>query len=448
MIAITDHDTVFHFEEVQKVCRQNGLETIRGVEMSCYDYDVHKKVHVVGLGLNNNPYHVEKLCQKTLQCRDEYHHELIKILNQKGLNITYEDAKEYAPYNIVFKMHLFLAIVHKYPEYNDINKYRELFMSETSLDVDSKMGYIDIKEGIKAIREDGGIAIIAHPCEYKNYDEIEKYVSYGLQGIEISHPSMESEDYPLTQELANRFHLIRSGGSDFHNIHLTAIGDFGLTKDKLTIKEQNHFVDHLKIKYILDFRDKAEASLAPDRQHENILYERISALKMQSHDQYGFDFGTMLQGEMTKEKYNYLMSYIKAGYKEMAFNNPAYHRLFELLLRNDGYVYFHCTAGKDRTGVAGFLIMIALGMSEEDAIQEYLLSNIYLKESNDELCQQLQIPEKLREECRPLLYVQRELIEIMIQSIRVKYRSYDEFLLQEYNFDNEKRRRLKEIYCE
>ena len=108
----------------------------------------------------------------------------------------------------------------------------------------------------------------------------------------------------------------------------------------------------------------------------------------------------------------------------------------------------HCTAGKDRTGVAGFLIMIALGMSEEDAIQEYLLSNIYLKESNDELCQQLQIPEKLREECRPLLYVQRELIEIMIQSIRVKYRSYDEFLLQEYNFDNEKRRRLKEIYCE
>ena len=36
----------------------------------------------------------------------------------------------------------------------------------------------------------------------------------------------------------------------------------------------------------------------------------------------------------------------------------------------------------------------------------------------------------------------------MIQSIRVKYRSYDEFLLQEYNFDNEKRRRLKEIYCE
>ena len=52
----------------------------------------------------------------------------------------------------------------------------------------------------------------------------------------------------------------------------------------------------------------------------------------------------------------------------MAFDNPAYHRLFELLLRDEGHIYFHCSAGKDRTGVSAFLIMIALGMSEEDAI--------------------------------------------------------------------------------
>ena len=50
---------------------------------------------------------------------------------------------------------------------------------------------------------------------------------------------MESEDYSLTQELANRFPLIRSGGSDFHNIHLTAIGDFGLTKEQFDeLKEE------------------------------------------------------------------------------------------------------------------------------------------------------------------------------------------------------------------
>lgn len=34
------------------------------------------------------------------------------------------------------------------------------------------MGYIDVKSGIEAIHKDGGIAILAHPCEYDNYDEI------------------------------------------------------------------------------------------------------------------------------------------------------------------------------------------------------------------------------------------------------------------------------------
>ena len=228
VIAITDHDTVFHFEEVQKVCRQNGLEIIRGVEMSCYDYDVHKKVHVVGLWLNDNPIHVEQLCNKTLLCRDKYHHELIDQLRYKGLEITYEEAKEYAPHNIVFKMHLFQAIIKKYPEYNNMDKYRELFAGKTAKEVDLKMGYIDIQEGIKAIKQDGGVAVLAHPCEYENYDEISKYVGYGLDGIEISHPSMKAKDFLLTLSYANKYGLLKSGGSDFHN-ELISLGENGLT---------------------------------------------------------------------------------------------------------------------------------------------------------------------------------------------------------------------------
>ncbi len=78
----------------------------------------------------------------------------------------------------------------------------------------------------------------------------------------------------------------------------------------------------------------------------------------------------------------------------MPFGNPAYQRLFNLLLENDGNIYFHCTAGKDRTGVAGFLIMMALGMSEEDGVKEYMLSNQCLGQENAHLAAQLNIPEK------------------------------------------------------
>lgn len=238
VLAITDHDTTFHYNEVKKTCEKYGMKTIRGVEMSCYDFDVYKKVHIIGLWLNDDPANVNALCSKTLQCRDAYHHHLIEELNQKGLQISYEDAKKYAPYNIVFKMHLFMAIVEKYPEYNDMKKYRSLFAGKTSKETDLQMGYIDVKEGIDAILKDGGIPILAHPCEYDNYDEIKKYVSYGLQGIEVSHMSMKEKDYPLTKEYAERYQLVQSGGSDFHAKKLTTMGTFGLTKEQFECLEK------------------------------------------------------------------------------------------------------------------------------------------------------------------------------------------------------------------
>lgn len=236
-IAITDHDTIFHYEKIKTVCESMGLDTVRGVEMSCYDFDVYKKVHVVGLWLNDAPIHVETLCKKTLECRDAYHHKLIKTLQEKGLDITYEDAKKYAPYNIVFKMHIYLALVEKYPEYNDPAKYREMFAGKTAREVDLEMGYIDVKEGITAILQDGGIPVLAHPCEYDNYDEVPKYVSFGLRGIEISHCSMKEADYPRTRELAQKYELLGSGGSDFHSEALSPIGKFGLTKEEFEMLE-------------------------------------------------------------------------------------------------------------------------------------------------------------------------------------------------------------------
>lgn len=231
-LAITDHDTTYHYQKIKEVAQKYNMETIRGVEMSCYDHEVCKKIHIVGLWLNDEVPHVEKLCQETLKCRDKYHHTLIELLHQKGYDISYEDAKFFAPYNIVFKIHIFLALMKKYPSEMSISRYRELFAGPTSKEVDSQMGYIDIQKGIEAIHQDGGVAILAHPCEYDNYDEIKKYVDYGLDGIEISHPSMKEEDYPLTQDYAKRFGLLESGGSDFHDSRLTAIGKYGLTQEQ------------------------------------------------------------------------------------------------------------------------------------------------------------------------------------------------------------------------
>lgn len=237
-VTITDHDTIHHFEEIKRISNQLGIEIIPAVEMGCYDKAVSKKIHIIGLYLKGKAPHVKKLCQETLKCRDLYHHQLIEKLKDKEYHITYEDAKKYSPYNIAFKIHIFLALMAKYPRVMTPTKYRELFASQTTKEVDKQMGYINIKAGIESIYQDGGIAIIAHPCEYDNYNEIGKYVGYGLDGIEVSHPSMKADDYTRVQTLVDKFHLICSGGSDFHDERLTEMGNQRLSyKQFLELKE-------------------------------------------------------------------------------------------------------------------------------------------------------------------------------------------------------------------
>jgi protein-tyrosine phosphatase len=58
--------------------------------------------------------------------------------------------------------------------------------------------------------------------------------------------------------------------------------------------------------------------------------------------------------------------------------NDQAHRfaeMFEQLLQDDTPAVFHCTAGKDRTGYAAALILLALGVPRHVVMQDYLLSN-------------------------------------------------------------------------
>lgn len=67
-----------------------------------------------------------------------------------------------------------------------------------------------------------------------------------------------------------------------------------------------------------------------------------------------------------------------ANYTEMpAAFAPHLRRMVEAILDGGTPVLIHCTAGKDRTGFAIAVILLALGVSREDVIAEYCLSGLY-----------------------------------------------------------------------
>ena len=67
----------------------------------------------------------------------------------------------------------------------------------------------------------------------------------------------------------------------------------------------------------------------------------------------------------------------------------AFRKFFEIIMKDGAVSYFHCSQGKDRTGFAAYLLEIALGVSEEDALEDYLLSNKAMVGKAEKLVEQV-----------------------------------------------------------
>jgi len=63
-------------------------------------------------------------------------------------------------------------------------------------------------------------------------------------------------------------------------------------------------------------------------------------------------------------------------YRQMLTGNKAFKELFRALEAGETPILFHCTAGKDRTGVAAMLILLALGASDETICADYARTNL------------------------------------------------------------------------
>lgn len=220
----------------------------------------------------------------------------------------------------------------------------------------------------------------------------------------------------------------------------------GAALDHVTAEEIGYLEDTLGIRYILDFRDEKEAAQSPDVPFPKAQYLRVGALNADNPK--GFNFADLLSGSPSGEQVKFLRRYLLKGYALMPFDNEAYKVFFTLLLKNDGAIYFHCSAGKDRTGVCAMLFMLALGMGERDVIREYLLSNRYLKDVNRQFYKTHKVPWYLRQYLAPLMKVSRRSIKLSMGEIRKRYSGYDPFLEAEYGLDEAKRAILRGYYCQ
>lgn len=138
---------------------------------------------------------------------------------------------------------------------------------------------------------------------------------------------------------------------------------------------------------------------------------------------------------------------MKAFYKEIVgpSKKKIWTKIFKLLLKNNNKgILYHCSSGKDRTGVLTAVILYVLGFDKETIYQDYLLTNespLYYKEH---------VPEQLNDEQKEAFLeyfkARKEYLDISFNEIDAQFGSLDNFLVENCSLNEEKIKRLKAKY--
>lgn len=225
-IAITNHDTLKGYEETKIKTEENGIKTVKSLEISAIDKDTGIKVHLLGYNIKKD-YIIEELCSDIVSQRNDKAKQQIEILNKKGYKIDYDELYEFSK-GYIFKQHIFDMLLRTnqtesmFPSINET-----LFKNKAECDLE--IDYIDVREAVKAVKASGGYAVIAHPGQQKNIYLVEKLVKLGLDGLELNHEANNNDYRKIIIDEAKKYNLILTGGSDYHGIYArrdTQVGSY------------------------------------------------------------------------------------------------------------------------------------------------------------------------------------------------------------------------------
>lgn len=106
---------------------------------------------------------------------------------------------------------------------------------------------------------------------------------------------------------------------------------------------------------------------------------------------------------------------------------------------------FHCTAGKDRTGLGTGLVLAMLGVDKEVIYDDFMMSNYYRNKLINKTLKKSTLIVKQRV-VQPLVEVKESYIKSAFDAIDKKYGGIDNFLEKEYGLDAEKLESIRNKY--
>lgn len=236
-LALTDHDTVSGIDDAINAVKEQKapLQFIPGTELSVAYKD--RDIHIVGLFINHKNTSFQNTARIIVKRRVDRNMEMVSNLKKAGIPISMEALTEGNPDTVVTRAHFARFLVDNKITATPAEAFKKYLDTDTPYYVPRK--YIEPEEGIELIRNAGGVPVLAHPMHYKLKEaELEKLIKRlslaGLMGIEVLYSNHTVQDEISAKKLAKKYHLLPSGGSDFHGSNKPAI-DIGTGRGNLAV---------------------------------------------------------------------------------------------------------------------------------------------------------------------------------------------------------------------
>jgi hypothetical protein len=237
-LALTDHDTQDGIAIARSRADEVGIELIPGTEISCGG-----SLHLVVLFLEPGVGPLQDQLEWIRTGREERNAVMLERLASHGIHITPEELAEEAGEGVVGRPHVAARLVAG----GHAESIPDAFARWLGND---QPGYVPRRtlpaaEAVRLARESGAVPIVAHPHTLDRSlghgltQRIRQLADAGLVGIEIAYPGYDRDTTARLRQLADRFGLLPSGGSDYHGTykpHLdlgTGTGDLVVPEDLL-----------------------------------------------------------------------------------------------------------------------------------------------------------------------------------------------------------------------
>ena len=204
--------------------------------------------------------------------------------------------------------------------------------------------------------------------------------------------------------------------------------------DLMVLKNRNIAVD-------VDLRGHQEQAQAPDKLNPGTDYILCPA----GSD--NMDWAKQIAKLKGKQADSLMIVY----YSNTQYLADRYKPFFDKLLnlQQGQSLVFHCSAGKDRTGIGSALFLYSLGVPYNTIMDDYLASNFYRKAVNAQLVgQMVKYMHMDPEVAKSMAGVKKEYLDATLNAIKAQYGSIDNYLKTQIGLDDQKIAQLKAKYLE